>query len=78
VRYYDASGRRVGSATTIGKTTNFHGADGRHVATSNTIGTTTRFYGADGRLDWFSEHALDIELRSLVHWGAKKMVPLIY
>jgi len=44
----------------------------------NIFTADTRFYGADGRLDWFSEHALDIELRSLVHWGAKKMVPLIY
>jgi hypothetical protein len=51
IRFYDASGRKVGSATTSGGgRTNYYNADGSSAGNSSTLRSgRTNYYGADGR-----------------------------
>jgi YD repeat-containing protein len=48
-RFYDSSGRRVGSSTTYGNYTSFYDASGRRTGSSTTSGNSTNFYDASGR-----------------------------
>jgi YD repeat-containing protein len=47
-RFYSASGKSLGSATTYGNTTNFYDASGRRTMSSTRTGNTTNFYDAKG------------------------------